>query len=72
MRDHREAARKRDSGNLEIVRCDALPGPLQGMANPGVVTRSLIVERERNKRLQESLDDGALVDGIAAPLRAEQ
>jgi hypothetical protein len=72
VRDYREASSKRNSGNLEIVRPDALPGALQGMANPGVVARSLIVERERNKRLQESLDDDALVDGIPAPLGAEQ
>jgi len=71
MRDHRQATSKRDGRNLEIVRANALPSPLESMTNASAVTR-LIVERQRKKRFQEPLDDSVLVDGIAASLRAEQ
>jgi len=42
------------------------------MANASIMARSLIIESQRNKRFQESLDESALVDGIATPLSAEQ
>jgi hypothetical protein len=70
--DHRQATSKRDGRNLEIVRANALPSSLESMTNASVVTRRLIVEGQRKKGLQESLDDSVLVDRIAASLRAEQ
>jgi hypothetical protein len=47
VRDHREAASQRVGGNLEVVRSDALPRPLQCMTNASVMACSLIVEGHR-------------------------